>query len=141
MEKQQLIDLAVEARHNAHAPYSHYFVGSALFGRTPNGDPVTAIGCNFENLSFGATICAERNALGSFVVQGGRELAAVVVASRDGVTPCGVCLQALFEFTSDPSQVAVVCVDESGGTRTFALKDLMPHAFVSNLNRTDATGE
>ena len=56
MTHEELFRLACEARENAYTPYSHYRVGACIL--TEDGS--TFKGCNFENASYGATICAER---------------------------------------------------------------------------------
>ena len=56
MTYEQLFALAAEACKRAYAPYSGFHVGACIL--TDEGHTFT--GCNFENASFGATICAER---------------------------------------------------------------------------------
>ena len=54
-----LIQAALNARQNAHAPFSHFQVGAALedfAGRIHTG-------CNVENATYGLTLCAERVAV------------------------------------------------------------------------------
>jgi len=58
---------SIEASKNAYAPYSRFFVGAALL--LDDGSVVT--GCNVENVSYGLTSCAERNALFRAISEGG----------------------------------------------------------------------
>ena len=69
MEIPALITKAIEAKEQAYVPYSHFRVGAALL--TKSGKVYT--GCNIENVSFGATNCAERTAVFKAVSDGERE--------------------------------------------------------------------
>lgn len=100
-EDQCLIRLAREAAQKAYAPYSGFKVGAAL--RLADGQSVT--GNNQENASFPAGCCAERTALhwanANFP---GTAVEAIAIAAFDseghqvsGVSPCGICRQALLE--------------------------------------------
>jgi len=132
MNQDPLIATARAVRERAYAPYSGYDVGAALL----DSDGRVWPGCNVENLSLGLCVCAERSAIVRMVAEGGREIVEIVVATVDGGTPCGMCLQSLFEFAPDPSKVRVRTLDETGCVREFVLKDLMPHAFASDAMRT-----
>lgn len=93
-EKDKLIQIAIEARNQAYAPYSNYQVGAALLatsGRIYDG-------VNIENAAFPVTICAERVAVFKAVSEGEREFLAIVVATVNGGMPCGSCRQVLAEF-------------------------------------------
>lgn len=118
-----LIELALAARQQAHAPYSHYRVGAAI--QTEKG---TFPGCNVENASYGLCNCAERTALFTAVCAGARRVEAVVVATDDGGSPCGACRQVLAEFADD--SCSVVLVDGTGNVvLETTLGVLLPRAF------------
>jgi cytidine deaminase len=119
-----LIEAALRARENAHAPFSHFLVGAALedsAGRIHTG-------CNVENASYGLTLCAERVAVFKAVSEGARQFRRVaVVADTDTLTPpCGACRQILWEFCGD---VELALSNLHGKTETFRLKDLLPRPF------------
>ena len=76
-EYRALIALALEARLRAYAPYSHYLVGAAL--RCADGTVFQ--GCNIENASYGASVCAERTALFAAAAQGKRDYAVLALVS------------------------------------------------------------
>jgi cytidine deaminase len=120
----QLIEAALHARQNAHAPFSHFQVGAALEDATGR----IHTGCNVENASYGLTLCAERVAVFKAVSEGARQFRRVaVVADTETLTPpCGACRQILWEFCGD---VELVLSNLQGKTETFRLKDLLPRPF------------
>jgi len=88
MDDKDLIAHAKDAREHAYAPYSRFKVGAALQGRS--GKVYT--GCNVENASYPAGICAERCAVGKAVSEGEREFSAIAVVgdSEGPCAPCGI---------------------------------------------------
>jgi cytidine deaminase len=124
-ELRQLIEHARLARERAYAPYSGYRVGAAV--RTNDGRVFR--GCNVENATYGATICAERAAVVGMVTAGVRELAAVAVFTDGGPLgmPCGICRQTLVEFGLPETPVVVASPRE---TRLTTLGALLPEPFV-----------
>jgi cytidine deaminase len=120
----ELIRSALDARKNAHAPFSHFLVGAAL--QDENGRIFT--GCNVENSTYGLTICAERVAVFKAVSEGARKFTAVAVAADTDVLtpPCGACRQILWEFCGD---VELTLVNLEGKNETFRLKDIFPRPF------------
>lgn len=88
------LDLAREAAKNAYCPYSGFHVGCVLLGQ--GGELFK--GCNIESCAYAPSICAERTAAASAIVQGVTAWKAVFVVSPTRVSPCGVCRQFLYEF-------------------------------------------
>ena len=134
MSFQTLIEQAKTARQQAYAPYSRFAVGAAL--RTKSGR--VFCGCNVENLSYGLTICAERNAVFAAVAAGEREFEAIAVVadSREPVTPCGACRQVLAEFAPD---LPVCSVNLEGLTFESTIRELLPRAKAGILDRDCST--
>lgn len=123
----KLIEQATEARTRAHVPYSGFAVGAALLGAS--GRIYT--GCNIENASYGATICAERAAVAKAVSEGERSfLAIAVVGDTAGpCAPCGICRQVLNEFAPD---MEVYMANLKGHVATRTMRDLLPFAFTES---------
>ncbi len=123
----KLIDMAITARDTAYAPYSGYRVGAALLAE----DGTVYTGCNIENASFGATVCAERVALFKAVSEGQKRFTAIAVAGgKDGVeevSPCGICRQTLSEFCD--GALLVILSDGKGGCIKTTLSALLPMGF------------
>jgi cytidine deaminase len=123
----ELVERAKAVRLHAYAPHSRYLVGAAI--ATKSG--AIFEGCNVENASFGATICAERGAIMQMVAAGEREPIACAVVTADGGSPCGICRQVLAEFARDMpivlSELGAGDDEETG--RVVRLADLLPLAF------------
>ena len=117
-----LVAQAIGARQLAYAPYSHYWVGAAVLAE----DGTVILGCNVENASYPATICAERVALTAAIAQGKRKLVAIAVATRDGGSPCGICRQVMAELGLE---MTVYITDERGNFRTTSVRELLPDSF------------
>jgi cytidine deaminase len=122
MTPQELVAQAVAARQLAYAPYSNYFVGAAVLAE----DGTVILGCNVENASYPATICAERVALTAAIAQGKRKLKAIAVATRDGGSPCGICRQVMAELGLE---MKVYISDEKGAFRSTTVRELLPDSF------------
>ena len=91
----ELISLAKRMQSRAYAPYSKFSVGSAVL--TDNGDIFE--GFNIENISYGATVCAERVAIWNAIVAGATSISIVAVALDSEIpSPCGICRQVMSEF-------------------------------------------
>lgn len=122
MTPEQLVAQALLARQRAYAPYSNYFVGAAILA----ADGEVILGCNVENASYPATICAERVALTAAIAQGKRDLVAIAVATRDGGSPCGICRQVMAEL--GPA-MQVYIANEQGNYRSTTVAELLPDSF------------
>jgi len=119
----KLIQLAVEARERAYAPYSNYWVGAALV--TSSGKFFT--GCNVESAAYPTGMCAERVAIFKAVSEGEREFVALAVVTSNGGTPCGACRQVMAEFGLD---TVVLIADAQGNQKQEAsVSELLPGAF------------
>lgn len=133
-----LIAAARNAAVFAHAPYSGFAVGAAVL--LADGEIVT--GCNFENASYGLSLCAETVALASANAQGKtrkvREIAVIggdfsngKITGTDVVTPCGRCRQVIKE-AADMSEFDIIihCGAAQGSVvNSYKLSELLPHAF------------
>lgn len=125
MTYEEMIELAKEASNKAYAPYSKFSVGACIL--TENDKIYT--GCNFENSSYGLAICAERNAVGSAILDGERKIKAVAIYSpnMDNCTPCGACRQVLSEFKCENGLDVIVKIGD--GIKVYSLDELLPETF------------
>ena len=132
-----LMNLAAKARENAYTPYSHFRVGAAL----PASSGKIYTGCNIENASYGATMCAERTAVFKAVSEGHTSFLAIAIvggkknqAVTDYAFPCGICRQVLREF-SNPDEMTVVVATGVNDYKEWTLAQLLPESFgLESLN-------
>lgn len=117
---EQLLDRAIDARQNAYAPYSNYQVGAAVLGK--NGEIYH--GCNVENDSFRATVCAERVALYNAISEGARHFEIIAIATANAAPPCGICLQTMLELCREVT-ILITNLDKSR-VRETSLSALLP---------------
>ena len=134
MKDMELFELAQQAAKNAYAPYSGFTVGAALL--SSDGEVFT--GCNIENVSYGATCCAERAAFFKAVSEGIYDFDAIaIVGGKDGdvsmpCPPCGICRQVMAEFCAP--EFKIILADGNGGILTHTLSSLLPLSFsIENL--------
>ena len=126
-----LIAAARDAARHAHAPYSRFAVGSVITG------------ANFENASYGLSLCAETVAIATASAAGRlREIVAIGVIGgamdADGkatgttpVSPCGRCRQVINEAAQMGGRdLPVHCgAAEGDALRSYRLSELLPDAF------------
>lgn len=130
MEFGEIIKKAVQMRGAAYAPYSRFTVGAAVLadsGRIYGG-------ANVENATYGATVCAERNAIYAAVMAGARKILAIAIcggregSSNDYCPPCGICRQVMREFCC-PDEMNVVVAKSIDDFKVFKLSELLPESF------------
>jgi cytidine deaminase len=134
-----MVDAARAAARHAHAPYSRFAVGAALLLK----DGAIVTGTNFENASYGLSLCAETVALATANAQG--RLADVIAVAVTGgamgadgmptgsavVGPCGRCRQVINEAAQlGGRDLPVYCAAADGSAvERHMLSALLPHAF------------
>lgn len=122
-ENRKLYEIALMAKENAYAPYSGFKVGAAAL--TDEG--IVYTGCNVENSSYGAAICAERTAIIKAISEGKRNIVKIAIASdsKEYTYPCGICRQVISEFMPEGE----VIVGSDKGINIYKASELFPHAF------------
>lgn len=122
-----MINNLKELLNNAYAPYSNYRVSAIVIMK----DGATFKGVNVENASYGATICAERNAINSAIAAGYkkkdfRELHIMVSSNKFGF-PCFICRQTISELCDE--SMIIKLYKESGEELDVLYKDIITYPF------------
>ena len=127
MDYGELLNIAKEVSEVAYAPYSNFRVGACVLA----DDGRVYKGCNFENSSYGLSICAERNAIGSAIADGVKRITAIAIYSpnQENCLPCGACRQVMNEFKSENSDIDVI-TSANGELKIYKLSYLLPESFV-----------
>jgi cytidine deaminase len=133
-----LIAAARAAAANAYAPYSNFGVGAAVL--LSDGTVVT--GANFENASYGLSLCAETVALATVNAQGrfadvvaigviGGPIGPAGPTGHKPVSPCGRCRQVINEAAQVGGRdFPVHCgAAEGDAIATWTVSELLPGAF------------
>ena len=126
----ELVAMAIDVAGRAYAPYSKFHVGAILVG----ADGRTFAGCTVETISFGLTICAERNAVFAAVAAGCREFTKMVIVAdtKEPASPCGACRQVLAEFHPN---LDLILANFHGKSLAFQLADLLPRPTAGILDQ------
>lgn len=128
MTDYELVEKAVKALENSYSPYSGFRVGAALLA----SDGRVFVGCNIENASYPAGICAERAALGNAASAGAREFLKIAIAGgkngeiTDYCPPCGICRQVLSEFCGEDFEILLY---NGENIKNYRLRELLPFGF------------
>lgn len=128
-EYEKLYEMAVSVLENSYSPYSNFKVGAALL--TYTGEIFT--GVNVENVSYGATICAERTAACKGVSEGFKNFKAIAIVGYneskgrlETAWPCGICRQFLFEFNRN---MDVITGNSKENLQCMKLSELLINGF------------
>ncbi len=124
-QKEILKNAAFNAQVLAYVPYSKFRVGAAVLA----DDGQIYTGCNIENSSYGATVCAEQVAVLKAVSTGVRKIhaLAVVTDAADFARPCGICRQVISEFAAD--DFLLLALHPDGEVLIQSMVELLPGAF------------
>lgn len=121
-----MIDKAYDVQKKAYAPYSGFFIGSAIVDSAGN----IFSGCNIENSSYGGTVCAERVAIWKGVSEKMKlpiKMIVVVSSEKEKWPPCGLCRQVMAEFCHPSTRVFFG--NKRKEFRKMTFKELLPEAF------------
>ncbi|HEX4958947.1 MAG TPA: cytidine deaminase [Lacibacter sp.] len=132
-----LLDEAREVTQHAYAPYSRFHVGAVAL--LSNGEIIA--GSNQENASFPAGLCAERVVLAScssLYPKVPVKTMAISYFNHNGeskqpISPCGICRQALQEFT-EKTQTPIRLILGGMSGKVFIIPEasmLLPLSFTS----------
>ncbi len=119
-----LFEHSKEVLKNSYSPYSKLRVGATVITR----EGAIFAGCNVENSSYGATICAERVALTKAISEGFKNFKAIGILcdKYDFIPPCGICRQFIEELAPD---IDVYLFKRDGKYRKFKISKLLPKGF------------
>lgn len=119
---------AVRARKASYSPYSKFAVGAAL--SLSGKKSLIFGGCNVENSSYGATVCAERVAILKALSEHPKskvEFLVVVTDTSPAAPPCGICRQVLQEFSTKGTLLGQASL--KGIESVVSIQELLPGPF------------
>ena len=111
----------------AYAPYSKFHVSAII--ETNDGKYIS--GVNVENASYGATICAERNAITTAISMGYKKgdfkRIYIMVSGSKLSMPCFICRQVITEFFNKDSEI--ILIGKDGETKKYLVSEICPYPF------------
>ena len=120
-------DELIKLLDKAYAPYSNFKVAAIIEMKDGKFVP----GVNVENASYGATICAERNAITTAVSMGykpGDFKKLYVMVSGDKLSmPCFMCRQVIVEFFDKDCEI--IEMGKNGEEEKHTVSELCPYPF------------
>ena len=127
-EYENLLELAKEASKSSYSPYSNFPVGASVLYESGK----IFLGCNVENASYGLSLCAERNAMSTAILQNeGSKIKAIAVFSpcQPLCMPCGACRQWISEFCISEEETKIILEDKDKSVLVLKLSDIFPFGF------------
>ncbi len=124
----ELLEYAKEASKKSYSPYSKFPVGACVLYESGK----IYQGCNVENASYGLTLCAERNAMSSAVINGETsKITAIAIYSpkQKRCLPCGACRQWLSEFAKNEKETKIILEDINDEILVLSLEEIFPYGF------------
>ncbi len=121
--KEKLLQLL----NKSYSPYSKFRVAAIVVMK----DGKEFEGVNVENSSYGASICAERNAITTAISNGYTkndfERLYVMCDSEKISTCCFLCRQMIVELFEKDKKV--ICMSNKGEVKEFTIEELCPYPF------------
>ena len=120
-------DELIKLLDKAYAPYSKFHVSAIV--ETKDGKFIP--GVNVENASYGATICAERNAITTAVSMGYKKgdfkNIYIMVSGEKLSMPCFMCRQVIVEFFDKDSEI--ILMGKNGEVERYKVSEICPYPF------------
>lgn len=124
--KEKLLELL----NNSYSPYSKFRVAAIALMK----DGIEFNGVNVENASYGASICAERNAITTAITMGYKKgdfkNIYLMVSGEKMSMPCFMCRQVITELMDKDSKI--ILMDKDGNRKEYTVEECCPYPFDEN---------
>ena len=124
--KEKLLELL----NNSYSPYSNFRVAAIALMK----DGTEFNGVNVENASYGASICAERNAITTAITMGYKKgdfkNIYLMVSGEKMSMPCFMCRQVITELMDKDSKIILMDKDEN--RKEYTVEECCPYPFDEN---------